>query len=206
MRNESRSESRSVRKSASGALRLTNLGLLTAIALGLYALEAALPPLTSVPGVKMGLANIITLAVYYLYNRRDALMVLLVRVFLAAAVSGRMMTLPYSLSGGLFCFAATALILPLFPLKRLWLLSMIGAVFHNIGQIGAAIVMTGTPDIIWYLPLLLVSGLVSGCFTGVCCQQVLIRMSRLRQAEVRTNRFAPSKHQKEASGEIQEES
>lgn len=127
---------------SSATTRLTQLALLTTVALIIFVIEANIPPLTSVPGVKMGLANIVTLSVFYLYGRKDALMVLLTRVVLGAFASGQIMTLPYSLSGGLLCFLVCALLFPLFPLKRLWLLSVIGAIFHNIGQIGIAIAIT----------------------------------------------------------------
>lgn len=161
-----------------GITRLTHLSMLTTVALIIFIIEASLPPLTSVPGVKMGLANIVTLSVFYLYGRKDALLVLIARVILGAFVSGRVMTLPYSLCGGLFCFAVCALIFPLFPLKRLWLLSMIGAVFHNIGQILVAIFLTGTPEIIWYLPILMISGVISGFFTGHAAQYLLLRLKK----------------------------
>lgn len=107
-------------------------------------------------------------------------MVLLVRVILGALASGQIMSLPYSLSGGLLCFCVCALLLPLFPLKRLWLLSVIGAIFHNIGQIIVAVVLTGTPEIIWYLPVLLISGTTSGFFTGYAAQSLLIHMDLLK--------------------------
>ena len=165
---------------SSATLRLTNLALLTTVALIIFVVEANIPPLTSIPGIKMGLANIVTLSVFYLYNRKDALMVLLVRVILGALASGQIMTLPYSLSGGLLCFCVCALLLPLFPLKRLWLLSVIGAIFHNIGQIIVAVVLTGTPEIIWYLPVLLISGTISGFFTGHAAQSLLIHMDLLK--------------------------
>lgn len=164
---------------SSATIRLTQLALLTTIALIIFVIEANIPPLTSVPGVKMGLANIVTLSVFYLYGRKDALMVLLARVVLGALASGQIMTLPYSLSGGLLCFLVCALLFPLFPLKRLWLLSVIGAVFHNIGQIGAAIAITGTPEILWYLPVLMVSGIISGFFTGHAAQYLLLHMKKL---------------------------
>ena len=165
---------------SSGTLRLTNLALLTTVALIIFVIEANLPPLTSIPGIKMGLANIVTLSVFYLFSQKDALMVLLVRVILGALASGQIMTLPYSLSGGLLCFCVCALLLPLFPLKRLWLLSVIGAIFHNIGQIIVAVVLTGTPEIIWYLPVLLISGTISGFFTGYDAQSLLIHIDLLQ--------------------------
>lgn len=165
--------------------RLTQLALLTTVALIIFVIEANIPPLTSVPGVKMGLANIVTLSVFYLYGRRDALLVLLVRVVLGAFASGQIMTLPYSLSGGLLCYFVCALLFPFFPLKRLWLLSVIGAVFHNIGQITTAIIITGTPEILWYLPVLLVSGMISGFFTGHAAQYLLLHLKKLKSSRRR---------------------
>lgn len=164
----------------SPARRITQLALFTTIALILFLVESCLPPLTSVPGVKVGLPNMVTLAVLYLYSRRDALLVLAARVLLASLFAGQMMTLLYSLSGGLLCFAVCALLCPIFPVKRMWLLSMTGAVFHNIGQILAAIFVTGTPEIVWYLPVLLVSGLVSGCITGLVAQYLLLHWNKLK--------------------------
>ena len=162
-------------------VRLTQLALLTTVALVIFVIEANIPPLTSVPGVKMGLANIVTLSVFYLYDRRSAFLVLIARVVMGAFASGRIMTLPYSLCGGLLCFAACALLFPLFPLKRLWLLSMIGAVFHNIGQIIVAIAITGTKEILWYLPVLMISGILSGFFTGHAAQYLLEHMKKIKR-------------------------
>ena len=160
--------------------RLTRLSLLTAVALIIFIVEAQLPPLTAVPGVKMGLANIVTLAVLYLYRPRDALAVLIVRVVLGSIFSGQMTTLFFSLGGGLLCFMVCVMLQRFFPLRRLWVLSMIGAVFHNIGQIIVAIAVTSTPEIVWYLPVLLLSGLISGCFTGFAAQYFLMHLHRVQ--------------------------
>ncbi|BFK86426.1 Gx transporter family protein [Pseudoflavonifractor gallinarum] len=163
-------------KSTRPAYRLAMLSLLTAVALIIFVIEAGIPPLTTIPGIKMGLSNIITLVTMVLFGRREALLVLLSRIFLGSLFAGQMMTLLYSLSGGLLCFVVCAGILPFLPVKRLWLMSMIGAVFHNIGQIAMAIFITSTPELLWYLPVLLVSGLISGCFTGWAAQFVLFRL------------------------------
>lgn len=109
---------------------------------------------------------------------KDALMVLLVRIFLGSVFSGQMLMLLFSLAGGLLCYAVCALLYRHVPLKRLWLLSMIGAVCHNIGQILAAILVLGTVDVLWYLPVLVLSGLVSGCFTGLVASALLARLPR----------------------------
>lgn len=150
--------------------KLTRDALLTAIALTIFMVEAQIPPLVPIPGVKLGLANIVTVFALFAYGRRDALLILVVRVFLGSVFSGQIMTLLYSMAGGLFCFAVTALLKNVLTDKQLWVAGIVGAVFHNIGQIIVAIVVTGTPDIVVYLPVLLVSGIVTGLFTGLCAQ------------------------------------
>lgn len=158
--------------------RLTQLALLTAVALIIFIIEAQIPPLTAIPGVKLGLANIITLVTLYSFGRRDALMVLLVRIVLGSVFSGQMLMLLFSLCGGLLCYAVCAVLYRHIPLQRLWLLSMIGAVCHNIGQLAAAAFVLDTMDVFWYLPLLLLSGLLTGCFTGLVASAVLMRLTK----------------------------
>ena len=93
--------------------KLTTLSLLAAIALALYAVESALPPIVPIPGIKLGLSNIITLVVLWKYSAKDAFFVLLVRILLATMFFGQAMSLLYSLSGcHAACEAAVAWELP----------------------------------------------------------------------------------------------
>ena len=93
--------------------KLTTLSLLAAIALALYAVESALPPIVPIPGIKLGLSNIITLVVLWKYSAKDAFFVLLVRILLATMFFGQAMSLLYSLSGGILClFVAWELPVP----------------------------------------------------------------------------------------------
>ncbi len=159
--------------------RLTHLALLTAVALILFVIEAQIPAPVPIPGIKLGLANIITLVALYLYGPRSALAVLLTRILLGSFFAAQMMTLFFSLAGGLLCFAVSALLYRRFSVKTCWILSMIGAIFHNIGQILVAMAVTGTPDVLWYLPPLLVSGLITGCFTGFAARFFLAHLEGL---------------------------
>lgn len=163
------------------AKKLTRNALLTAIALTIFMLEAQIPPLAPIPGIKLGLANIVTVFALFTYGSRDALMILLVRVFLGSVFSGQMTTFFYSLSGGLLCFAVTLLMKRVLTEKQIWVASITGAVFHNIGQILVAIVITSTPGIIVYLPILLVSGILTGLFTGLCAQFLYGKLKHLGQ-------------------------
>lgn len=158
--------------------RLTILALLTTIALTIFVLESAVPPLVPIPGVKLGLANIVTLFLIVKASSKDALIVLVTRILLAAIFAGQMLSFSYSLAGGLLCFGALCLCHRLLGEKQLWFSSMIGAIFHNIGQIAIACFILGH-YVLYYLPVLLISGIVTGVFTGLCCIYVLKLTKRL---------------------------
>lgn len=153
--------------------KITALSLLATMALALYAVESALPPIVPIPGIKLGLANIITLVVLWKYSARDAFSVLLIRILLATMFFGQAISLLYSLSGGLLCLLAMLLVKWLLHGHYLFLASMTGAVFHNLGQIAIAFLLTGVPAVLVYLPFLLLSGLVTGLFIGLCSRFTL---------------------------------
>ena len=114
--------------------RVTRLALLTAIALTIFMAEAQIPVAVPIPGVKLGLANIVTVYAVFVLGPGDALLVLTARVFLGAVFSGQMMTLFYSLGGGLLCWAVLTLLRRLFSKGQIWLCSPVSAVFHNLGS------------------------------------------------------------------------
>ncbi len=163
------------------AKRLTTLALLTAIALTIFLAEAQLPPLVPVPGVKLGLANIVTVCAVFALGARDALLILCARVFLGAVFSGQMMTLLYSGAGGLLAWAVMVLLFRLLTRKQLWLCSPVAAVFHNLGQLLAAAAVMRTWAVLAYLPYLLLSGIITGLFTGLCAQFLLARLEGIRK-------------------------
>lgn len=150
--------------------QLTTNALLTAIALTIFMIEAQIPAPIPIPGIKLGLANIITVFAMFAYTPRDALFILSIRIFLGSIFSGQISTLLYSAAGGLLCFGVLLLIRKILTDKQLWVASVIGAVFHNIGQILVAVLVTGTPGIMVYLPILMISGIAAGLFTGLCTQ------------------------------------
>lgn len=158
------------------AKKLTRMALLTAIALILFLVEAQLPPLAPIPGIKLGLANVITVYAMFVLSPGDTLLILLCRVFLGSVFSGQMMNLFYSLGGGLLCWLAMLVLRRVVSRRQVWVCSVIGAMCHNIGQILVAIWMTRTPSLIVYLPVLLVSGILTGLFTGLVAQFVLQRL------------------------------
>lgn len=156
--------------------KLTELALLATIALTIFLVELRIPSPVPVPGVKLGLANIVTVYAVYRYRPGEVFLLALTRIFLGALFSGNLMSLLYSLSGGLLCLAGVLPLHRLIPLRTLWVTSVLGAVLHNLGQIGAAILVTGTPGVFAYFPFLLVSGCCAGAFTGLCAQFLINRI------------------------------
>ena len=162
-----------------GAGRITRLALLTAIALTIFLVEAQIPALTAVPGVKLGLANIVTVYAMFVLGPGDALLVLCARVFLGAVFSGQMMTLIYSAAGGLLSWCVLCLLRRLLTGEQIWLASPAAAVFHNVGQLLAAAAVMRTWAVLAYLPYLVLAAILAGLFTGVAAQTLIRQLKRI---------------------------
>lgn len=145
------------------------LSLLIAIALVLSYFERFIPMNIGVPGVKLGLANVVTLLCLYLYKPSRIYLLILVRVLLASVFLGSMMSFWYSLTGGLL--SGSAMMLTAWLLKdsvSLIGISAIGAIFHNVGQLIVVTMVTGSFYVaLGYLPMLLVAGIITGIFIGI---------------------------------------
>lgn len=160
------------------AKKLTALSLLTALALIIFYVEAQLPPLAPIPGIKMGLANIITLVTLVMFSPKEAFAVLALRIVFGSVLSGNITSLFYSGAGGLFCFAVMSVLIRFFKKEQLWVVSVFGAIAHNCAQIAVAALITSTAEIVWYLPILIVSAVVTGTFTGLCASYVIGRWKK----------------------------
>lgn len=166
-------------KGNSTAKRLAYMAVLTAVALTIFAIEAQLPPIVPLPGIKLGLANIVTVYAVFALGPGPAGMILLARVLLGSLYAGGL-TILYSLAGGICCWLVMVGLRRLVTEKQLWVCSMFGAMAHNLGQMGAALLITRTPAVAAYLPVLLLSGLITGVFTGLCAQFLLARLRRIK--------------------------
>ena len=153
--------------------RLVSIGALTAVALTIFVIENQIPPLVAIPGIKLGLSNIITLFALVIMGPKDAFTILMLRVTLGSIFSGQIMTLAYSMSGGILCLLAEIILVKLLPLENLWAVSVIGAVIHNITQIAVAALITMTAGVFFYLPYLIIAGIITGTFIGLCVQIVV---------------------------------
>ena len=105
----------------------------------------------------------------------DTALILATRILLGSFFSGRITSLFYSLAGGTLCYLIMLLLRRIVSERQIWVCSILGAIAHNIGQITMAILITRTPALICYLPLLMVSGIIAGTFTGLCAQFVVNR-------------------------------
>lgn len=154
--------------------RLTELALLTALALIIFVIELQFPNPVPVPGVRLGLANIITVFAVYHYRAREVFLIVFARILLGSFFSGNLMALMYSMAGGILCLVGMVWLKRIILERYIWLCSVLGAVLHNIGQISVACLIAGW-GLLAYLPFLLVSGCIAGAFTGLCVQMILQR-------------------------------
>ncbi len=159
--------------------KLTTLALLCAVALTIFIIEAQIPPLVPIPGVKLGLANIVTVFTVFCFRGRDGALVLAVRIFLGAVFAGNFSTIFYSAAGGALAILVTILLKRILTNKQLWVAGALGAIAHSIGQMAMAVLLTGTPGLVAYLPVMLVCSIITGLFTGLCAQFLLNRGEKL---------------------------
>ena len=155
--------------------KLVLLALLTAIALTIFMLEAQLPAPVPLPGVKLGLANIVTVFTVFLLGPREGAAVLFVRIFLGAVFAGNFSTILYSVGGGGLAILVTIGLRRVLHNNQLWAAGCAGAVAHSIGQMAVAVAVSGTPGLLVYLPVMIVISIVTGLFTGLCAQFLLNR-------------------------------
>lgn len=162
--------------------RIAACGLLTAVALVLSLVERMFPLSAAVPipGIKLGLANVVTLFALVRLNRRDALAILLIRVTLASVFMGSVTSFLFALSGGLLAMLTMSLLL---PGRGRWVslvgVSIAGAAAHNIGQICAAMLVLRSVYAAAYLPLLLLSALTMGFSTGIVSRVTIEHLEKI---------------------------
>ena len=155
--------------------KLTLMALLTAIALTIFMIEAQIPALVPIPGIKLGLANIVTVFAVFALGPKEAAMILFVRIFLGAVFAGNFSTILYSGAGGFCAILVTIGLRKTLSHQQLWVAGALGAVAHSLGQMVMAIAVTGTPALAAYLPVMILCSVITGVFTGLCAQFVCNR-------------------------------
>ena len=167
--------------------RTAYFGVFTALALILSYVETLIPISFGVPGIKLGLANLVIVLVLYTYGGREALLLSVTRILLSGFLFGSLSMIFYSLAGGVLSLAVMVFLRRLggFSVQGI---SMAGGVFHNIGQLLLAMVVVETYQVGYYVPVLLISGLVTGLVIGVISGEVLKRTTFLKKQEEKEKR------------------
>lgn len=159
--------------------KIAFLGLSVSLAMILSFVESQIPVFTTIPGMKVGLPNLVMVFLLYRVGWKETVIVSLIRAFLVALLFGNLQSLIFSIAGAVL--SLTGMIL----LKKTGLFSSIavsvtGGVLHNVGQIIAACLWTGTVQIAYYLPALLVSGVCAGIAIGLIAGFLLKRLENVR--------------------------
>jgi heptaprenyl diphosphate synthase len=155
--------------------KITLLGLLTAIALTIFMVEAQIPAIVPLPGVKLGLANIVTVFTVFVLGPREGGLVLAARIFLGAVFAGNFSTIFYSAAGGICAIGVTILLRRILRKNQLWVAGCLGAIAHSVGQMAMAVALLGTPSVIVYLPVMIVISMITGIVTGFSAQFLVNR-------------------------------
>lgn len=158
--------------------RLARLAVLTAVSLIIFIIELQIPNPFPIPGIKLGLANIITVYAVYRYRAVETAMMVGVRITLGAVFCGNITALLYSACGSALCLLGMLLLRHIIDERHLWMASVCGAVLHNTGQMAAALLVTQTPALLLYFPFLVAAGCLAGAFTGLCAQLIMPRLKR----------------------------
>ncbi len=160
------------------AKRIALFGMMVALAFTFSYLESLIPFNFGIPGVKLGLANLVVVVALYIMKPGEAFAIAIIRVFLAGLTFGNVYSIAYSLCGGILSFAV------MFLMKKTKLsvigVSMLGGISHNIGQIIVAAIVMETIRIAYYLPVLLVAGLITGMLMGIISKLIIDRFKKIK--------------------------
>ena len=151
-------------------------GVFIAMALVASYIERMLPIQPGIPGVKLGLANIITMFLLYLVGAGAAITVSILRILLAGLLFGSGFSMVYSAAGAILSMLAMAIAMKTGFFSATGV-SVVGGVFHNVGQILVAVVTLSTASLVYYLPILILSGLVAGVVIGILSGVIMKRLT-----------------------------
>ena len=158
--------------------KIAYLGLLIALAFVFSYIEFLIPVNIGIPGAKLGLANLVIIVALYTLNERDAFVLSMIRIVLVGFTFANLASMLYSLAGGILSFVVMVIAKKTRKLS-LTGVSVLGGVFHNVGQIIVAIWVVKTVSLIYYLPVLMVSGIAAGVAIGILGGMVTKRIKEI---------------------------
>lgn len=152
--------------------KVAQLGVLTTLALILSYVESLVPVIVGIPGVKLGLANLVIVFILYRMTVKDALLVTLMRILLSGFLFGNMMSIIFSLVGTLFSIGIMWILKKWDDFSVLGV-SVAGGCMHNLGQLCVSAFVVQTTRLIYYFPVLMISGIVTGLLIGILVNLML---------------------------------
>lgn len=150
------------------------LGMLLALALLCSYVETLIPFNFGVPGIKLGLTNIVVILTMYLVGQKEALLVSVARIILAGFLFGNPFTIVYSLAGGILSFLVMVFLKNVLKLNIISI-SAAGGVFHNLGQLIVAALVVENMNLLYYMSILFFAGLLTGILIGIVSREILAR-------------------------------
>ena len=158
--------------------RAAYFGVVTALALIFSYVEMLIPIQFGVPGIKLGLANLLIVIMLYKCGPKEALLLSVVRIVLSGFIFGNMFSIIYSLAGGILSLAVMAFLKGRGSFSVMGV-SIAGGVCHNIGQLAVAMAVVETYRVGYYLPVLLIAGMLTGMLIGIVSNEVLKRIRNI---------------------------
>ncbi len=159
--------------------KIAYLGLLIALAFVFSYIEFLIPVNIGVPGAKLGLANLVIIVAMYTLNEKDAFVLSMIRIVLVGFTFANLASMLYSLAGGILSYVVMVIAKKTQKFSVTGV-SVLGGVFHNVGQIIMAIWVVKTASLVYYLPVLMISGIVAGVAIGILGSMVTKRIKKIR--------------------------
>ena len=159
--------------------QITTMGMLVALAMVLGFVETLIPINLGIPGMKLGLANIVVVIALFLFDIKTAVVVSILRIILIAMTFGNMSMMFYSIAGASLSLLS---MIAVSKIKSFSLISIsiVGGIMHNVGQIICAAFVVRTNGVFTYLPVLMIAGLVSGALIGLVAGLILVRLANVK--------------------------
>lgn len=157
--------------------KIAYYGLLVALAFIFSYVESLFPINLGIPGVKLGLANLVVIVSLYLFGIREAAVISFIRIVLSGITFGSPAAMVYSLAGGVLSLLIMVIVKKTNQFSTMGV-SVAGGVFHNVGQIIVAMIVLETQSLIYYLPVLIISGLVAGVVIGILAAEIIKRLPK----------------------------
>lgn len=158
-------------------------GVLIATAMLIGYVEQSLPLNIGIPGVKLGLANAVTIVALSFLGKKEAILITILRIILSALLFGKLFAMIFSIAGAVLSLGIMLLLKKTDKFSNVGI-SISGGVMHNVGQIVAAVILLRTKAIIYYLPVLIIAGVVSGIVIGMLSEIILTRINTYKSRSI----------------------